>query len=301
MPFRGLGTSHVRSFHPIEQLQEKAANEMNSIKHVVDSKHTKGTALITGASSGIGAIYADRLARRGHDLILAARDRERLETLAAGLTNETGRSISIIAADLTERADLVRVEDVLRTDPSITVLVNNAGMGAPARLLDGDIEKLEGMIDLNVTAMVRLTYAVLPGFLKRRGGVIINVASVLGIVPELLNGVYGASKAFVIAFSRSLHKEFADDRIRVQVVVPGATATNFWNVAGTSLKEVPQEAVMNANEMVDAALAGFDQGEFVTIPSLPDLANWEAYEAARAKLIPNLSRSSPAARYKVAV
>jgi len=261
---------------------------------------SKGTALITGASSGIGAVCADRLAKRGHDLILVARNRERLEKLAARLRNETGRSVSIIAADLNDKMAFDRVEAVLRTDPSVTVLVNNAGVGAPARLLDADIEKLKGMIDLNVTALVRLTYAVVPAFLKRAGGTIINVASVVGIVPELLNGVYGATKAFVIAFSRSLHKEFAERNIRVQAVVPGATATEFWDLAGTPLEQVPPEMVMNVEEMVDAAMAGFDQGEFITIPALPDMADWEAYEAAREKLIPNLSRSSPAERYKVA-
>ena len=154
------------------------------------------------------------------------------------------------------------------------------------------------MIDLNVTALVRLTYAALPGLVKRGGGAIINIASVLGIVPELLNGVYGGTKAFVIAFSRSLHKEFREKNIRVQVVLPGATSTGFWGIAGTPLQQVPREMVVNAGEMVDAALAGFDHGEFITIPSLPDVADWEAYEAARQKLIPNLSRSSPAARYR---
>src|SRR5215471_17579850 len=269
---------------PNSNQQEKKMSE--------ERKHTssKGTALITGASSGIGAVCADRLAKRGHDLILVARSRERLETVAAHLSNETGRSISVIAADLNDRVDLARVEEVLRTDPSVTALVNNAGVGAPISLLDADIHKYEGMINLNVTALVVLTYAVVPAFLKRGGGTIINVASVVGIVPELLNGVYGATKAFVIAFSRSLHKEFAERKIRVQAVLPGATATEFWDLAGTPLKQVPQE-------MVDAAMTGFDQGEFITIPALPNMTDWEAYEAAREKLIPNLSRSSPAARY----
>ena len=263
------------------------------------NERSKGTALITGASSGIGAVYADRLAKRGHDLILVARNRERLEALAAGLRNETGCSISVIAADLNDRLARARVEEVLRTDPSVTVLVNNAGVGAPSRLLDTDIEKLEGMINLNVTSLVHLTYSIVPAFLKR-GGAIINVASVVGIVPELLNGVYGATKAFVLAFSRSLHKEFSERKIRVQAVLPGATATEFWDLAGTPLEQIPPEMVMNVDEMVDAAIAGFDQGEFVTIPSLPDMADWEAYETAREKPRPNLSRSSPATRYNVA-
>ena len=146
---------------------------------------------------------------------------------------------------------------------------------------------------------MRLTYAALPGFLKRGGGAIVNIASVLGIVPELLNGVYGGTKAFVIAFSRSLHKEFAEKNIRVQVVLPGATATGFWDTADTPLQQVPREMVMKADEMMDATFAGFDQGELITIPSLPDIADWEAYEAARQNLIPKLSLNSPAARYGV--
>jgi short-subunit dehydrogenase len=166
-------------------------------------------------------------------------------------------------------------------------------------LLEANVDWLEGMIALNVTALMRLTYAVLPGFLKRGGGAIINIASVLGIAPELLNGVYGGTKAFVIAFSRSLHKEFAGNNIRVQVVLPSATATDFWEIAGTPLHQVPREMVMNAHEMVDAALVGFDQGEFITIPSLPDLADWNAYEAARQNLIPKLSLNSPGARYRI--
>ncbi|HEX8892643.1 MAG TPA: SDR family oxidoreductase [Terriglobales bacterium] len=257
------------------------------------------TALITGASSGIGAIAADRLADRGYDLILVARNRERLEELATHLGSETGRSVEVVEADLTDTTDRSQVEHVLRTNASITALVNNAGIGAPTALLDANVDRLERMIDLNVTALVRLTYAALPGFLKRGGGKIINIASVLGIVPELYSGVYGASKAFVIAFSRSLHKEFSEKNIRVQVVLPGATATGFLDLAGIQPQEVPSETVMNADEMVDAALAGFDQGEFVTIPSLPDVTDWDAYEAARQNLMPKLSLRSAAARYGV--
>ena len=257
----------------------------------------KGTALITGASSGIGAILADRFAKRGHDLILVARNHERLEELAQRLRSETGRSVEVIVADLNNTADRSRVEHVVRTSDSITVLVNNAGVGAPTALLDANIDRLEEMIDLNVTTLVRLTYAALPGFLKAGGGAIINIASVLGIVPELLNGVYGASKAFVIAFSRSLHKEFAEKNIRVQAVLPSATATGFFHTAGIPLQEIPGEVLMNADEMVDAALVGFDQGEFITIPSLPDIAHWNRYETATKGLIAKLSFDSPAARY----
>ena len=261
--------------------------------------NSKATAVITGASAGIGEIYADRLARRGYDLVLVARDKERLNSVAAQLSQETGRSIRIVFADLTKKVDLAQVQQVLRTDESIRILINNAGVGAPAKFLDSEIERLTGMIDLNVSALVRLTYAAVPPFLER-GGAIINIASVVGIVPELLNGVYGGTKAFVLAFSRSLQKEFSGGKIRVQVVLPGATATDFWHIAGTPLEQVPSEMVMKADEMVDAALAGFDRGEFITIPSLPDIADWETYEAARDKLIPHLSLSAPAQRYAIA-
>jgi len=260
-------------------------------------KNSKGAALITGASSGIGAIYADRLARRGHDLILVARDRRRLDAAAQRLSDDTGRSIRVIAGDLNEKPDLARIEDVLRSDASITMLVNNAGVGAPTSLLDSDVNRLEQMIGLNVTALVRLTYAVAPGFVRRGGGAIINIASIVGIAPELLNGVYGGTKAFVIAFSRSLHKEFAGKNVRVQAVLPGATATDFWDVAGTPLDHVPGDMVMKADAMVEAALAGFDQGELFTVPSLQDIADWNAYETARQNLIPKLSLRAPAARY----
>jgi len=258
----------------------------------------KGTALITGGSSGIGAIAADRLAKRGHDLILVGRDEERLNSVATRVSNETGRSARGIVADLTNETDLKIVEQVLQNDVNLSVLVNNAGVGAPAPFLDADIIRLTRMVDLNVTSLVRLSHAVLPAFLNRGGGSIVNVASVVGIVPEILNGVYGGTKAFVIAFSRSLHKEFGDRGIRIQVILPGATATDFWDIAGTPLEQVPQEMVMRADELVDAALAGFDQGELITIPSLPDLADWERYEAARQNLIPKLSLSRPASRYQ---
>src|SRR5216684_8257054 len=144
-------------------------------------KSSKGTALITGASSGIGAIYADRLARRGHDLILVARSRDRLDTLAKRLSDQTGRAVEVVVADLNDGADLRRVERILREDASITTLVNNAGVGAAGPLLASDVDKMEGMIALNVTALTRLTYAAVPAFVQRRGGAIINISSIVGV------------------------------------------------------------------------------------------------------------------------
>ena len=271
-----------------------------SVSGATTSTSAKGTALITGASSGIGAVYADRLARRGYDLILVARNRDRLEALATRVTEDTGRSVRVIAANLNHRMDLAKVERVLRTRGAITMLVNNAGVGSTAPLLDADVDTMGRMIDLNVTALTRLTYVIVPAFVKRRGGTIINVSSAVAIWPELLNGVYGGTKAFVLAFSLSLQKELGARGVRIQTILPGAVGTAFWDIAGKPVDQLPTSIVMSVEDVVDAALAGLDQGELVTIPSLPDRADWDAYEAARQRMMPGLSRSAPAERYGVA-
>jgi len=261
------------------------------------SQLNKGVAVITGASSGIGAVYADRLARRGHDLLLIARRHDRLQQLAAEIAGRTGRKVEVLAADLGAPADLARVERVLRDDPRITVLVNNAGVAAVTPLLNANVDDMSRMIALNVDALMRLTYAVVPAFVRRGLGTIINIASIVAVAPELLNGVYGGTKAFVLAFSQSLRKELADKGVRVQVVLPGATATDLWSIAGRPVEQLPKEIVMSVDDLVDAALAGLDQGEFVTLPALPQVEQWDAYEGARQALMPNLSRATPADRY----
>jgi len=257
----------------------------------------KGTAVITGASSGIGALYADRLARRGYDLILVARNRERLDALAARLESETLAMVETVAADLNDPADLRGVERLLRTDSSICMLVNNAGMGLYAPTLESDIDVMERMISLNVTALTRLAQAAAQSFVERGDGTLINISSAVALMPEILNGVYSGTKAFVLAYSQSLRQELKDTGVRVQVVLPGATATGFWSVAGKPVEELPREIVMTAEDLVDAALAGLDLGEFVTIPALPDTEDWQEFEAARLVLQPNLSRARPARRY----
>ena len=260
----------------------------------------QGTALITGASSGIGALYADRLAKRGYDLILVARNRDRLNALADRITTETRRTVEVLAADLNDKAALALVEAKLRSDAGITLLVNNAGIGTHTPLLSSDVDKMTQMIDLNVTALTRLTYAAVPGFVARGKGRIINIASIVGIAPEILNGVYGGSKAFVYAFSQSLHHELANQGVRVQAVLPGATATEFWDIGGLPVENLDPNIVMTAEDMVDAALVGFDRGELITIPSLHDASEWEAYEAARQVMSAHLSNKVVAPRYVAA-
>lgn len=258
-----------------------------------------GTALVTGASSGIGALYADRLAQQGYDLVLVARNRERLTTLARDISTRTGRAVEVLAADLNDRTGLAQVEAQLRQDASITLLVNNAGIGTHTPLLQSDVEQMTRMVELNVTAPMRLAYAAVPGFVARGRGAIINIASIVAIAPETLNGVYGGSKAFVLAFSQSLQKELAGTGVRVQAVLPGATATDFWAIGGLPVEHLDQSIVMRADDLVDAALLGFSRGETVTIPSLHDGQKWEAYEAARRAMAGHLSSSSVAQRYAV--
>jgi short-subunit dehydrogenase len=259
----------------------------------------RGKALITGASSGIGAVYADRLARRGYDLILVARREDRLRALAATLEDETGRTVEIVAADLGDRADRARVEQVLREDPAISVLVNNAGIASVAPLVAADPDEMEAMIDLNVTVLTRLTYAAAPAFVARGQGTIINIASVAAIGTERLNGVYSASKAYVLAFGHSLQNELADKGIRIQTVLPAATATDLWENAGLHYSNLPAEVVMSTGDMVDAALAGLDLGELVTIPPLQDGSDWDRFEAGRQTLLAGFGHSRPAPRYGV--
>jgi len=258
----------------------------------------RGTALITGASRGIGAIYADRLAKRGYDLILVARDKARLTSLSARLASETGRSVTPLPADLNDKADLAQVETTLREDQTITMLVNNAGVGSVAPLLQADDEKMVEMIALNVTALTRLTYAAAPAFVARGAGTIINIGSVVGIAPETLNGVYGATKAFVLALSHSLQYELAEKGIRIQAVLPGTTATDFWAIAGVPYQNLPVP-VMSPEDMVDTALVGLDQGEQVTIPSLQDADDWSRFEADRRSISgAALGNSIAAPRYR---
>ena len=264
------------------------------------SRSSLGTALVTGASFGIGAVYADQLAKRGYDLILVARNRERLKSLAERLTSETGRSVTPLIADLGDKAALAKVEAVLRDDPSIVMLVNNAGVASLGPLLNSDVDQMEAMITLNITALTRLTYAVAPAFVARGGGTIINIGSVVGIVPERLNGVYGASKAYVLALTQSLHHELGEKGVHVQAVLPAATATDIWEKGGLHYSKLPAGTVMSTEDMVDAALAGLDQGEVVTIPPLQDGDDWTRFDAARLALAPKLTNSAPAPRYRTA-
>lgn len=256
------------------------------------------TALITGASSGIGAVYAERLAARGHDLLLVARNRQRLEALAAGLMTKYGVNVEVLSADLGEPADLAQVEQRLRSDEAIGVLVNNAGIALHGTLADTKPEHIDALVALNIVAVTRLASAAAMRFSNTGRGTIINIASVVALAPEMFNAVYSASKAYVLSLSQTLHGELKDKGVQVQVVLPGVTRTEIFERSGLDVTQIDPQMVMEVGEMVDAALSGLDQKELVTIPSLPQATDWQAYIKARDALGPNLSRSSAAARYK---
>jgi len=264
----------------------------------MSSVQSKGKALVTGASSGIGAIYAERLAARGVDLLLVARDEARLQSAATRLRAEHGVDIEVLKADLTLKADLVTVEQRLRTDPRISLLLNNAGVAAEGPLAGADLDQLERMIQLNVVAVTHLASAAAASFSAAGRGAIINLASVVALIPERFNASYSASKAYVLSLSQSLNAELSGSGVQVQAVLPGVTRTEIWERSGIDGSAIPAEMVMEAGEMVDAALSGFDQGELISIPSLPDAADWDRFVTARHALAPNLSRNVAAARYK---
>lgn len=258
----------------------------------------KGTALITGASSGIGATYAQRLAKRGYDVLLVARDQSRLEALAATLRKDNRVKVEVLKADLTNRTDLDVVAQRIRDDQAISLLVNNAGVAINGTLAEGDPAKVDTLIQLNIVALTHLSAVAASTFGAAGRGAIINLASVVALIPEMFNAVYSASKAYVLSLTQTMQVELAKQGVQVQAVLPGITRTEIWERSGMDAAVLPPEMIMEVGEMVDAALAGFDQGELVTIPSLPDVEDWQGMVTARTRLGPNLSRNQAAARYK---
>jgi short-subunit dehydrogenase len=255
------------------------------------------TVLVTGASSGIGAVYADRFARRGHNLVLVARDKARMETLATRLRAATGVSIDILAADLTDIAELGTVEKRLREDDNIGILINNAGAAAPGSVKNPDLEAFDRLIRLNVTAVSRLAGVAGTRFASRGEGAIINISSIVALIPELMLGIYGATKSYVLTLSQSLQSELGPNGVYVQAVLPPATRTEIWERSGRSVDDLG--VAMNVDELVDAALVGFDRREPITIPSLPDEKQWETFNGARKAMLPNLPQKHAAERYRL--
>jgi uncharacterized protein len=257
---------------------------------------TSSKVLITGASTGIGATYAERFAHRGHGLVLVARDKARLEALADRLRKETDVDVDVLQADLTQSADLVAVETRLRNDSQIGILINNAGAGQSGTFIEQTPDSIDRLIALNTTALVRLASAVAPRFAQVGAGAIVNIGSVVGLAPEFGMSIYGATKAFVQFLSQGLHVELSSRGVYVQAVLPAATRTELWDRAGIDIGAIPD--MMEVGELVDAALVGFDRRELVTIPPLHEAARWEALNAARQALLQDIRQAHPAERYR---
>jgi short-subunit dehydrogenase len=263
----------------------------------VSTSSSKPTALVTGASAGIGAVYADRLAARGYDLILVARRRERLEALSEKLAATYGTNTEIIEADLSKEDDLARVEQRIGTSSKISLLVNNAGTSTLKSVAATSGQEAAAMIALNVTALTRLTHAILPSFLERNEGSIINIASVLSFHSLAISAIYSGTKGYVMNFSRGLQAELVDTNVRLQLVLPASTATELWDLSGVPLASLNQANVMTAENLVDAALAGYDKGELITLPSVPDAGLWDKFDDARSTLFAATQNGKPAPRY----
>jgi short-subunit dehydrogenase len=254
--------------------------------------------LITGASTGIGATYAERFARRGHDLVLVARDKVRLDALATRLHQEYGVNVDVLSADLTKPSDLLAVEARLRNDARIGTLINNAGIAQSGSFIEQTPDQVEQLISLNITALARLSNAVAPRLVKAGAGAIINISSVVGLAPEFQMSVYGATKAFVLFLSQGLHLELSPKGVYVQAVLPAGTYTELWDRAGIDIGSYPP--MMKVDDLVDAALAGFDRRELVTIPPLQNVAHWNTLDTTRQVLLSDLNQAQVAERYKTA-
>ncbi|MFS2153888.1 SDR family NAD(P)-dependent oxidoreductase [Rhizobium sp. Rhizsp42] len=252
--------------------------------------------LITGASTGIGATYAERFARRGHDLVLVARDAARLDALSARLRQETGVTIDILPADLTKAEDLAKVETRLRDDTRIGILVNNAGTAIGKSFVDQNVDDMTRLIALNATALVRLSSAIAPRLANAGEGAIVNIGSVVGLAPEFGMTVYGATKAFVLFLSQGLAHELGPKGVYIQAVLPATTRTEIWDHVGADVNTLNN--VMEVGDLVDAALVGFDRRELVTIPPLPDDGQWGAFDLARKTMMANFGNALPGERYR---
>lgn len=258
---------------------------------------TQQLALITGASSGIGATYAKQLAARGSNLILVARDASRLNQLAQSLREAHGVDVRVLAADLTQTDDLANVARELRDNHDITMLVNNAGMVVEGEFTDADIQPIQTMLSLNIIALTELAHSTAQAFRARGQGTIVNIASVVALVHEVMNGAYNASKAYVLSLTRNMDRELAGSGVVLQAVLPGFTRTEIFDRAGKSINDIPAEKMMEVEDLVAAALSGLDAGELITIPSVEEMSLWQKLDEARGAMIPYISLNKPASRY----
>jgi len=260
-------------------------------------------ALVTGASSGIGAAFAERLAKDGYDLIIAARRRDKLEALAAQLQSNHQSNIEVMVADLSKSDDLRAVEKRVAEDTSLELLVNNAGFGAYMPFIELDPDKAEELINVQVVAVMRLTHAALPGMIARGRGAIINISSRLAFSGPMgstqlpKRATYAGTKSFVITFSQLVQSELEGTGIQVQALCPGLVRTEFHELVGMDPNRFPPQMIMKAEDLVEASLVGLKLGEVICIPALEDADLLRQVQEDQRRLFETSATGKVATRY----
>ena len=236
---------------------------------MVENKPSKGFALITGASSGIGATYARRLAAQGHDLILVARRKEKLDSLAAEIRVQAPVTIEVLSADLSQDEDIHRVVERIQSCPNLTMLINNAGFGYPGAFWDVEPQGQLAMINVHVSASTLLCRVALPGMIERQSGAIINVSSIASFAVRRTGTLYHATKAYLNAFTSGLAAELKGMPLRIQVLCPGFTVTEFHDNPGYEnfkRSSIPKFLWLSAEDVVDQSLRDLQRGKLVCVP-----------------------------------
>jgi short-subunit dehydrogenase len=253
-------------------------------------------ALVTCASCAVGLTYADRLARRGYDLLLLASAGDRPSSLARTLRAENGVEVNVMVGDISTNRYLDEVDALLNKGAGFDVVLNSLGLQPGKSLAEERPTELDRQIAMNIRAYARISAASSRSMARRRRGAIINVTSAIGLAPELVAGANGASKAFVMALTRSMQNELSPHGVYVQLVLAAATRTDVWSPPNCELETLP--GMMTVADLVDAALVGFDRSEAVTIPSLADTRRLKSFDRARTQLLDDLVNSEPARRYR---
>jgi short-subunit dehydrogenase len=260
------------------------------------SKETNGnlgTAVVTGASSGIGREYAEQLAQRGYDLVVVARREDRLKELAVELNTRYGTGVTNVVADLSDTQDVARVAAVLRDHPSVTLLVNNAGVMLMGATTDAKPDEIDTLFRVNIAALVHLSFAALNRFKTEGNGTLVNVGSILGFAGYPGTSTYSATKAFVLSFTQGLQAENTDKNVKIQLVAPAGIATEGWDSS-----VVDSSIIMSAEDCVRSSLKGLDLGETITLPSVEDNGLLKSYREASTTLMGFAQTGKPASRYR---
>jgi uncharacterized protein len=268
------------------------------------SERPAGRVFVSGATSGIGAAFAERYARDGFDVILHGRRRQRLEEVAEALRSRYGIEPEVVVADLSDSADMRRVEEIVGSDDHLHALINNAGFTPLMPFEETSLDEIQAMIDVHVVALTRLTRTALPGMMRRHGGDIVNVASdgIFARYPRSLMATYAATKAYVETFTRGLYTSARESNVRVQALCPGFVTSEILQRHGIAFEDwgIPGSAVMSAEICVDVSLAALDLGEVTCVPSLQDVMMLDRMAEIGDEIRRQSSESGvPASRYRV--